>query len=78
VAGIVSVGPGVLALLIVSFVVAAIETGNSNGTMVRIMFASVQTAAYAIAIGVMFPAFMAARDVADACNEPFQSLIPQR
>jgi hypothetical protein len=77
VAGIVSVGPGLLALLVLVFVVGMVETGNAGGNFARVTFATVQMGVYAIAIGVVFPAFMAARDVADACNEPYQSLIPK-
>ena len=32
---------------------------------------------YVILMAVMMPAFMVAREVTDACEEPFQSLIPQ-
>jgi hypothetical protein len=42
-----------------------------------ILFSVVNMSVYAILIGVLMPAFLTAREVTDACEEPFQSLIPQ-
>ncbi len=75
-AGIASVGPGLLSLVFVIFVATMIETNAGTGTFVRILSATVQMGVYAIVVGTIFPAFLAAREVADACDEPFQSLIP--
>jgi LSD1 subclass zinc finger protein len=75
-AGIVSGGPGLLAILIFLFVAFVIETGAGLDLFTRILFATVNMGVYSIINGVMFPAWMAAQDVVDACEEPFQSLIP--
>jgi hypothetical protein len=76
-AGIASVGPGAVALLIFLFVAAVIETNAGTGTFTMVLFATVNMSAYAIVNATIFPAFMAAREVADACEEPYQSLVPQ-
>jgi LSD1 subclass zinc finger protein len=75
-AGIVSGGPGLLALLIFIFVAIMIETNAGLNMFTLILFATVNMGVYSIINGVMFPAYMAALDVTDACEEPFQSLIP--
>jgi hypothetical protein len=76
-AGVASVGPGLLSLVYLIFVATMIETNAGTGTFVDILSATVQMGVYAIVVGTVFPAFLAAREVADACDEPFQSLIPQ-
>ena len=76
-AGIASGGPGLIGLLMVAFVAASIETNAGLNTFTQIVFATVSMGVYAIVIGTIFPAFMTAREVNDACDEPFQSLIPQ-
>ena len=54
-----------------------IETNAGLNLFTLILFTTVHMGVYAIMAGVMLPAFMAASDVTDACEEPFQSLIPQ-
>lgn len=76
-AGIVSGGPGLLALLILATVAALVITNAGKTTFTQILYSTVQMGVYAILVALLFPAFMAARDVEDACNEPFQSLIPK-
>jgi hypothetical protein len=78
VAGLASVGPGLLAALLLVFVAVATETGLGMSATVRVLYTAIHMGAYAIAMGVVFPALMVARDVNDACDEPYQSLIPQR
>jgi LSD1 subclass zinc finger protein len=75
-AGIVSGGPAMVALLMLVFIAFVIETGAGLNLFTIILFTMVNMGVYAILMGVMLPAFMAARDVDDACEEPFQSLIP--
>lgn len=76
-AGVASGGPGLIGLLMLAFVAASIETNAGLNTFTQIVFASVSMGVYAIVIGTIFPAFMTAREVNDALDEPFQSLIPQ-
>jgi hypothetical protein len=76
-AGVASFGPGIIALAHVTFVAIMIETNAVTGTGAQVFSATVQMGIYAIIVGTIFPAFMTAREVADACDEPFQSLIPQ-
>ncbi|MDY3551787.1 zinc-ribbon domain-containing protein [Gemmata sp. JC717] len=76
-AGRVSGGPALLAVLIFVFVAFMIETNAGVNMFTRVLFSTVHMGAYAILNGVILPSYMAARDVADACEEPFQSLIPQ-
>lgn len=76
-AGIASAGPGLLAVLLFVFFATVIETNAGLNTFTQILTATVNMGAYSIVVGVMLPAFMAAREVADACDEPFQSLIPE-
>ncbi len=76
-AGIASVGPGAVALLIFAFVATMIETNAGMSTFTQVLFVTVNMSAYAIVNATVLPAFMAAREVTDACEEPFQSLIPK-
>jgi LSD1 subclass zinc finger protein len=76
-AGIASGGPGLVALLILVFIAFVVETNASLNLFTLIVFSMVNMGVYAILAAVTLPAFMAARDVDDACVEPFQSLIPQ-
>jgi hypothetical protein len=76
-AGIASIGPGVLGLLIFVFVATVIETNAGLNMFTLVLFATVNMGVYSIVNGTILPSFMAAREVADACDEPFQSLIPQ-
>lgn len=76
-AGIVSGGPVLVALLMFAFVATVIETGASVNMFTQILFAVVNMGVYAILMGVTLPALLVAREVTDACDEPFQSLVPQ-
>lgn len=76
-AGIASIGPALISLLIFAFVVAIVETHAGMNLFTRILLNTVQMGVYAILAGVIVPALMVARDVVDACNEPYQSLAPQ-
>jgi hypothetical protein len=76
-AGIASGGPVLVAALMLAFVAAVIETGAGFNMFTRILFAVVNMSVYAILMGVTLPALLAAREVTDACDEPYQSLIPQ-
>lgn len=76
-AGIASGGPVLVAALMLAFVAAVIETGAGINMFTRILFAVVNMGVYAILMGVMLPALLVAREVTDACDEPYQSLIPQ-
>lgn len=76
-AGIVSGGPAMVAFLMLMFVAIIIETNAGLNLFTIILFSMVNMGVYFILMGVIFPAYLAAREVADACEEPFQSLIPQ-
>lgn len=76
-AGIASAGPGAIAVLIFVFVATMIETNAGLSTFAKIVLTTVNMGAYAIVNATLLPAFMAAREVDDACEEPFQSLVPQ-
>jgi hypothetical protein len=76
-AGVASGGPALIALLMFVFVAILIETNAGLNMFTMILFVTVNMGAYSIIVGTIFPAFMAAREVNDACDEPFQSLIPQ-
>jgi LSD1 subclass zinc finger protein len=67
-------GAGFLALALLLFAVLVVETRMGVGTILLI---AVVMGIYAFLAGCMVPAFIAGRDVADACDEPFQSQIPQ-
>jgi LSD1 subclass zinc finger protein len=76
-AGIASGGPGLVALLMLGFVAFVVETNAGINLFTLIVLLVVHMSVYAILAAVILPAYMAAREVADACEEPFQSLIPQ-
>jgi hypothetical protein len=76
-AGFASFGPGTLAICMLLFSVALIETNAQSGSLARILFTTVRMGTYAIFIGTLFPGLMAARYTADACDEPYQSKLPQ-
>lgn len=75
-AGVASGGPGLLALLIYFFFAFMIETNAGLNMFTLVLFATVNMGVYIIINLTLLPAFMASRDVIDACEEPFQSLIP--
>jgi len=76
-AGIASGGPALVALLMLVFVATIVETNAGLNLFTLILFAVVNMSVYVILMGVILPSFMAAREVTDACDEPFQSLIPK-
>jgi len=76
-AGYVSGGPVLVAALMLAFVATVIETGAGLNMFTRVLFAVVNMSVYAILMGVTLPALLAAREVTDACDEPYQSLVPQ-
>jgi len=76
-AGFACFGPGTLALCMLLFSVAIIETNAQTGTFAKIIFTTVRMGTYAILLGTLFPGLMAVRETADACDEPFQSSLPK-
>lgn len=76
-AGIASAAPAMMALVIFVFVAGMIETNAPINRFTLTLFATVFMSVYAIVNAAILPCFTAARDVADACDEPFQSLIPK-
>jgi len=76
-AGVASFGPGLAALLILATVAIVVETGAGMGTFTAVVRLLAYRGAYAILFALMIPAFRASREVADACDEPYQALIPQ-
>lgn len=76
-AGIASVGPGLMALGMFAFAVVVVETQAGVGGFVKVLFTTLVMGTYAVLIGCVFPGLMAARDVAEACDEPFRSRIPE-
>lgn len=76
-AGVASGGPALVGLLMLVFVAVIIETNAGLNMFTLILFVTVNMGAYAIIIGTVMPSFMTAREVNDALDEPFQSLIPQ-
>ena len=76
-AGVAAGGPGLIALIMFLVVASLIETNAGVNLFTLVLIVAVKMGIYAILIGVLFPAFMAAREVDDACVEPFQSLIPR-
>jgi LSD1 subclass zinc finger protein len=76
-AGIASGGPGLIALIMFLLVAALVETNAGLNLSTLILITAVKMGIYSILAGVIMPAFMTAREVNDACDEPFQSLIPQ-
>jgi LSD1 subclass zinc finger protein len=70
-------GPGMLAIAILLYVVVVVETNAQSGTFARIVFMTVRMGVYAILAGTMFRAMMVTHDVAETCEEPFQSELPK-
>ena len=58
------------------FVAFFIETNAGLNMFTLILFTTMHMGIYSIICGTILPAWMAVQDVADACEEPFQSLIP--
>ena len=76
-AGFATYGPGTLAICMLLFTIALVETNAQTGTFAKILYTTVRMGTYAIFIGTLFPGLMAARYTGDACDEPFQSKLPQ-
>ncbi|HEY1191326.1 MAG TPA: hypothetical protein VGE74_27070 [Gemmata sp.] len=76
-AGIASAAPAMMALVMFAFVAAMIETNAPLNRFTLTLFATVFMSVYAIVNAAILPCFTAAREVADACAEPFQSLVPK-
>lgn len=76
-AGFASVGPGAMAVILLLFAIAMVETNAQNGDLGKILLATVRMWTYAFFIGTTISAFAAAQATADACDEPYQSRIPK-
>lgn len=76
-AGFTSWGPGFMAGGMLAFAVGITESHATGTQWASVLFATVVMGTYAVLNGCVFPGFMAAREVDDACEEPFQSQIPQ-
>ena len=76
-AGFTSYGPGFMALGMLVLAVVIIESRAGFTNFTKIVFTTAVMGTYTVLIGCLFPGFMAARDVDDACAMPFQSQIPQ-
>lgn len=75
--GIASLGPAAIAVCMLLFAVAMIETGAQYTTFGKIMIATVRMWTYAIFLGTALPALTAALETADSCDEPYQSRLPR-
>jgi hypothetical protein len=87
-AGFASFGLGILAVLILILMMVLVETkmlliamnrmSDAAGNMIfGLIYLSTTVGVYLIIIRMMFPSLLACRDAAEACEEPFQSQIPQ-
>jgi hypothetical protein len=76
-AGFTSWGPGFMALGMLVLTVILVESRSGVSDFTKIISITAVMGTYTVLIGCMFPGFMAARDVDDACGAPFQSQIPQ-
>jgi len=76
-AGFASVGPGAMAVILLLFAIAMVETNAQNGDLGKILLATVRMWTYAFFIGTTISGFAAAQATADACDEPYQSRLPQ-
>jgi hypothetical protein len=74
-AGFTSFGPGFMALGMFLFAVVMAETRAGQGGFAKVLFVTLVMGTYAILMGCLFPALMAAREVTDACDEPYRSQI---
>jgi LSD1 subclass zinc finger protein len=75
--GFTSLGPAAIAVGMLLFAVAMIETNMQSNQAGKILFTTVRMGTYAIFCGMMFPGMMASRYTADACDEPYQSRVPK-
>lgn len=80
-AGIVCGAPAATAIIILGLVVWVVETGGGADAcwccITNIMLRLTEMSIYMIVGVSVFASYMAARDVDDAMEEPFQSLIPE-
>ena len=76
-AGFATYGPGTLAICMLLFTIALVETNAQTGSFAKILYTTLRMGTYAIFMGTLFPGLMAARYTGDACDEPFQSKLPQ-
>jgi hypothetical protein len=72
-AGVATVGPGFLALGVLVFAAVVVETHAGASRGVQVLFTTVRMGTYAVLAGCVFSGMVAARRVADACDEPFRS-----
>jgi hypothetical protein len=72
-AGVVSIGPGLLAIGMLGFVALLVETNARFSTAGAVMMSVIVMGMYAIIAGLIVPALVAAKDTAFACEFPFQS-----
>lgn len=75
--GFTSLGPAGIAVCMLLFAIAMVETNMQWKESGKILLTTVRMGTYAIFCGMMFPGLMAARYTADACDEPYQSRIPK-
>ena len=76
-AGFASFGPGAMAVLMLLFAIFMVETNMQTGQFGKILFTTMRMGTYAVYMGTLFPGLMAARLVADACDEPYESRVPR-
>jgi LSD1 subclass zinc finger protein len=76
-AGYTSLGPAAMAVCMLLFAIAMVETNMQWKQTGKILFTTVRMGTYAIFCGMIFPGLMAARYTADACDEPYQSSLPR-
>ncbi len=87
-AGFASFGLGILAVLTLLLMIVLVETkmmliamnrmsDAAGNTIFGLIYLSTTVGVYLIIIRMMFPSLLAARDAADACDEPFQAQIPK-
>lgn len=76
-AGFACFGPGALAVALLLFAVSMVETNAQSGDLGKVLITTVRMGTFAVINGAIFPSFMAAREAADACGEPFQNRLPR-
>lgn len=87
-AGFASFGLGILAVLMLLMMIGLVETkmmliamnrmSDAAGNMIfGLIYLCTTVGVYLILMWMMFPSLVAARDAAEACEEPFESQIPK-
>ena len=66
-----SLGPGAMAVAMLLFAIFMVETNMQSGQIGKILFTTVRMGTYAVYCGTLLPGLMAARQTADACDEPY-------